>query len=628
VGHGPAAVAVGAGAVWVANRPDGTVSRVDPSTSVVETIKVGTEARALAVGGDAVWVADGAATTIARLDEARRLTHIRVGTSPSALAADGSDVWATAVAGPQSHRGGTLRVEADMCAWPLCQEPAFMHSSSWNLQTLAYDGLVGYRRAAGGAGDVLVGALATEVPKPSADGRRYVFTLRPNLRYWDGRPVRAGDFGASLERALRLSGRDQPDYYSAIVGVPACLSRPARCDLSRGITADAAAATITIHLSRPDPELPYKLALPLASVVPAGSPDEPPPSEALPGTGPYRIASVAKNGSARLVRNPYFSGRPAADRPAGFADEIVIHRRESFGKRLAAVEHGDADLVPVENGGRRIPRARVQGLLTSHAGHVSVAPQLAVDWMFLNVRVPPFDDVRVRRAVNLATDRARMTELHGGPAAAEPSCQVIPSALPAYSPRCPYTLGPNAAGTWSAPDLRAARRLIAASGTRGARVRVWTDTSKVRFGRYFEHLLRRLGYRTSLTVLPTGYDYVEAVGDSRTRAQIGMSGWLADYPTPFTYFDPVFSCRGFVPAAPYNQNLSELCDRPLERAVRGALRAGGTGTAWAPAERRLADLAPAVPLVTRRRIVLGSDRTGNLEQHPMFGPLLERAWVR
>jgi peptide/nickel transport system substrate-binding protein len=253
---------------------------------------------------------------------------------------------------------------------------------------------------------------------------------------------------------------------------------------------------------------------------------------------------------------------------------------------------------------------------------------LAVDMMFLNVTARPFDDARVRRAVNLATDRARMVALSGGPAAAEPSCQVLPSSMPGYSPRCPFTVAPNAAGTWTAPDLAAARRLIAASGTNGMSVRVWTDTTKVRYGRYFQRLLRRLGYRTSLRVLPVGYDYFHVVADSRTAAQIGMYGWLADYPTPSTFFNQIFSCSGRVPHSPDSANPSQLCDPPLDRAVQRALAAGGTPRAWEPAERRLVTVAPAVPLDVHRRTVLSSDRTGDVQQHPMWGTLLERAWVR
>jgi len=57
VGDAPTAVAVGAGAVWVANAGDGTVSRIDPAKrEVVETIHLGNAPSGIAVGGGAVWV--------------------------------------------------------------------------------------------------------------------------------------------------------------------------------------------------------------------------------------------------------------------------------------------------------------------------------------------------------------------------------------------------------------------------------------------------------------------------------------------------------------------------------------------------------------------------------------------
>jgi peptide/nickel transport system substrate-binding protein len=628
VGSGPSSIAVGAGAIWVANRPDGTVSRIDPETmKVTDTATVGTEAAAVAAGDDAVWVADGAGARLARLDPAGRLTDtIKSATSPSALSVDGGAVWVTALPGPPSHRGGTLRVETQPCAYEnRCADPAFAHPSGWDLLTLAYDGLVAYRRAAYGAGDVLVGALATDVPEPTDGGRRYVFLLRAGLRYSDGQPVRASDFGPSLERALRLNAALNPDYYTAIVGVPACLRRPARCDLSRGITADDSARTVTIQLSRPDPDLPYKLALPQASLLPSGGPGEPAEGVAIPGTGPYRIAgAITGSGSAQLVRNPYFTARPATDRPAGFADEIVFERTATLGQRIDAVEHDDADLVTVDRSGRQMSPALLQGLVTAHPGHVTVSAQLGVDTMFLNVRAPPFDDVRVRHAVNLAADRTRMAATFGGPIGAEPACQVVPSTLPGYSPRCPFTRSPNPGGVWAGPDLPAARRLIAESGTAGARITVWVDGTKPELGRYWTALLDRLGYQASLRVMRNVLKYYDTIGDPNKATQTGWYGWVADYPTPTSFIDPVYTC----PRPGGDLYPPRLCDRRLDRQVREALRAGGTATAWRPAERRLVRLAPAVPFATRRDVFLTSTRTGNVQQHPMWGPLLERAWVR
>jgi peptide/nickel transport system substrate-binding protein len=238
--------------------------------------------------------------------------------------------------------------------------------------------------------------------------------------------------------------------------------------------------------------------------------------------------------------------------------------------------------------------------------------------------------MRVRRAVNLATDRTRAVALWRGGRVAEPACQMLPTTLPGSVPSCPYTVAPSPAGTWTGPDLARARALIAASGTRGMRVRVWSDTDKAQFGRYFGRLLARLGYRTSVRILPVGFPYINAVADSRTRAQIGMFGWVADYPSPLTFFEPIFDCAHRIPAARWNLNLSQLCDHRLDRDVARALRVDGIegGDAWRSAERRLADLAPTVPLDARRRIVFASARAGGVQQHPMWGTLLEQVWVR
>jgi ABC-type transport system substrate-binding protein len=630
VGNAPGSVAVGADAVWVANRPDGTISRVDSRTGVVNgTYKVATEATSLAVGDGAVWVADKPAGMVVRVDPTGGdiVERMRIRTSPTALALEDGAPWTAAVAPPASHRGGTLRVELEFCGDPYCAEPASTFGQAWPMAMLAYDGLVGYRHVAGTAGETIVPALASAVPEPRDGGLTYVFTLREGLRYSDGRPVKAADVRSSFERAVRISYA--PEFLTAIDGVPACLGKPGRCDLSRGVQTDDNARTVTLRLTRPDPELLRKLAMPLASVVPPGSPSTG-TGTAPPGTGPYRIVTVDDGGGVRLVRNPHFRSVSPEWRPDGFADDIVIRRRENVDAAIDAVERGKSDLVYLHAGGRRFPADRRAAIATRYPGRVISTSRLAVDFMFLNVREPPFDDVRVRRAVNFATDRARMVEFRDGAGSADPTCQSVPPGVSGYAPMCPYTVAPTAAGTWNGPDLDKARRLIADSGTRGMRVQVWTDTDKVRFGRYFARLLSRLGYRTSLRVVEVGPEYFATVGDSRTHAQIGMNGWQADYPTPTSFFDPSFSCAGRVDASRESLNPSQFCSREIEAAVAAAQRAEGPAAqdAWAEAQRKLVERAPSVPLVTSRDTLFTSARAGNVQMNPMWGTLLERVWVR
>ena len=626
VGHGPVDVAVGAGAVWVANRQDATVSRIDPVTgAVTDTVPVGRDPSALAVGEGGVWVANRIDGTVSRIDPVRRRTAktIAVKSSPSAIAVADGSVWTAALAAPTTHRGGTLRVEV----YPLefeRLEPANFDATTAELLSLAYDGLLAYRRAGGATFGALVGDLATEVPRPSPDGRTYVFTLRPNLRYSDGSRVRPEDFRASLEALLR-NRPELPPYYQAIVGAQRCARRRARCDLSAGIVTDARARTITVHLTRPDGEFLQRLADPLALVAPAAHPFG---GAQPPGTGPYRIVSYDKNRGARLVRNPRFRAWSPGARPDGFADEIVVRDNPDRDAQVAAVQRGQADVVlAVSQFGGAVP-ANLPALATGHAGQLYTDPVPELDYMFLNVGTPPFDDVRVRRAINYAVDRRRIAELAGGPDLAQPTCQLLPPGFPTYRPSCRYTLNRDAGGGWSAPDLPRARRLIDRSGTAGMTVTVWINREKRGMARYFVSLLRELGYRSSLRVFHDYLAYRTAMAHSRTPAQMGIDGWIADAAAP-SEFTPPFRCASIAPRSVNNGNLPRFCDRRLEARIEAAQAARGprADALWRHIYRDLETAAPAVPLVNRRAITFVSKRVGNYQHHPLWTTLLEQLWV-
>jgi peptide/nickel transport system substrate-binding protein len=247
--------------------------------------------------------------------------------------------------------------------------------------------------------------------------------------------------------------------------------------------------------------------------------------------------------------------------------------------------------------------------------------------MFLNVRRPPFDDLRVRRALNFATDRARLVTLEGGAEVASPTCQILPAGFPGHKPYCPYTAAPAPGRGWTSPDMARARRLVAGSGAVGERVVVQVPEFKREVGRYFAALLDDLGYDASLRVIPDN-DYFPTVYDPATRAQIGFIGWYADYATPSNFIMPNFTCAS--PASRRPENASYFCDRGLARQVDRALGAQGAEAAerWAALDRRLADLAPAVPLNNRRSVVLVSRRVGDVQHHVQWLTLLDRLWVR
>ena len=398
--------AVADGAAWIANRQDATVSRVDPATdAVTDIVKVPRDPSAIAAGEGGVWVANATDGTVSRIDPATRRTAetIAVRSSPSAIAVVDGKLWMAALAAPATHRGGTLRVETDPFDYDRLEPASSGDLTADSLLSLAYDGLVAYRRAGGATFGPLVGALATDVPRPSPDGRTYVFKLRPKLRYSDGSPVRPEDFRASLEALFR---RDPGlgSYYQGIVGGQRCARRPASCDLVRRDRDRRAPAD---HHGSPDATRrrvpPQTGLLACASVAPAAQPfgrTQP------PGTGPYRIVSYDRNRGARLVRNPHFRAWSPGARPDGFADEIVVRvnpdREAQDRRRTARRSRRRARRRAVR---RCVCRASLPALATGNAGQLYTNAIPELDYVFLNVRTPPFDDPRVRRALNYAVDR-------------------------------------------------------------------------------------------------------------------------------------------------------------------------------------------------------------------------------
>ena len=210
---------------------------------------------------------------------------------PAAIAVAGGSVWAAADATRTAHRGGTLRVrlpyqpkQAVRCStphWTL----GHLHVVTEELQSMAYDGLVAYRRAQGVGGPTFLVALATTVPRRR--GRQDLHlpaATRP--RYPTVRPVRPRTSGPRSSASwCRMNSGVFPALFPAILGAGRCTPRRRRCDLSRGIETDVPARTITIHLTRPDGDLLHKLTMLFASVVPADSPRHPTTGVTPPAPG-------------------------------------------------------------------------------------------------------------------------------------------------------------------------------------------------------------------------------------------------------------------------------------------------------------------------------------------------------
>ena len=378
------------------------------------------------------------------------------------------------------------------------------------------DGLTAFNQVSGLAGTQPVPDLATSLPAPTDGGRTYTFQLRPGIRYSNGRPVQATDFRSTFERFYAL-GSPATDY-DGIVGGAQCRKHPKRCDLSRGIVADDGAHTVTFHLIRPDPDFLYKLAFPSAYVLPGGTPRRPAGTHPLPATGPYMIATYRPGRLLRFVRNPFFHEWSRAAQPDGYPDRIDIRIAGTADEAIRDVVDGKADVVRLA---QPLTPSQLSRLELQYASQIHSDPRWNLQALFLNTRVPPFNRLDARKAINFAVDRAAATNAWGGPNVAEPTCQLLPPNFPSYRPYCPYTAGSTKSGKWTAPDLAKAKALVARSGTRGMKVTVWAWSEAKGFNQVAVKVLRSLGYRVAVKPV-VGDRYWGAVGDSRNRAQIGF----------------------------------------------------------------------------------------------------------
>ena len=231
----------------------------------------------------------------------------------------------------------------------------------------------------------------------SRDGLSYTFHLVPGARFHDGRPITSDDVAFSLGVV-----REHHPFGIAMFDAVASVDTPDPL-------------TAVIRLSRPHPALMQALAAPLMPVIPKhvygdGRAPGTHPMNATPvGSGPFRFGEWVRGRHLILERNDDFfiEGRP-------YLDRIVFRIVKEPSVRKLALRKGEIDYFPFNPVRfRDVPgMAANPDLRVSTAGYAALGP---LNYVEFNLRAPPFDDLRVRRAVAYAIDRDYMAEtLHGG----------------------------------------------------------------------------------------------------------------------------------------------------------------------------------------------------------------------
>lgn len=421
--------------------------------------------------------------------------------------------------------GGTL--QATTGSFPSYLDPGLgLSVESLNALYDTYIPLLTYRHANGEAGGEVVPGLATAMPKVSDGGRTYELTLRRGLRYSNGEPVKASDFAHAIERTFELNSPGSP-FYEDIVGAEAFAKT--KVGGIPGIETDDGTGGITIHLVQPRGTFENELALPLAAPVPAKTPAEDMTAHPPPATGPYVIDAVQPGRGWEYERNPQWAKANAKlvpTVPRGHVDRIVFKVVRNGSTQVDDIEAGRSDWM--FNAPPADRYAAVEEKFGGTQFRVEETPSTYFFWM--NTSRPPFDDVKLRRAVNYAIDPRALERIYSGQIVG--TQQVLPPGMPGYEK---LDLYPH--------SLARAKQLFAEARPSDAAITVWGDDESPNREavEYLDGVLGEVGFETTLKIINSD-NYFPVIGnDSTPDVDTGFANWFAEYPNPNAFLQPLLT---------------------------------------------------------------------------------------
>ena len=463
---------------------------------------------------------------------------------------------------------------------------------NWSIIKSISDGLMDYEPATTNLAPHLAESFAV-----SSDGTTYTFRLRRGVRFHNGREVVAGDVKYTIERVLNPKTQSPgAGFFGGIKGAKA---------YSEGKAAEVAGIkvggkyTVSIALDKPNAAFLHTMALNFSHVVPkeavtkAGADFGHKPV----GTGAFMVKQWTLGQRLVLVRNPnyFLRGRP-------YLNQITFQVGVEPNVAFLRLQRKEVDIL-----GDGIPPADFVKVMGDRAlrALVAVGEQLQTGYVTINTQVEPLNDVRVRRALNMAIDKSRIVRIINNRAV--PANQVLPPLMPGYEKG--YTGYPF--------DRAQAKKLLAEAGyPNGFRTTLYANNTdpNPRIAQAIQQDLAAVGVKVELKTLAQS-TVIEA-GGTKGQAPLIWSGgmaWIADYPDPNNFYWPILSCDSL---APGTWNWAWYCNRDVEKMVTDADAMVQPGQAAARAAkfqqiyRKVMSDAPWIPIFNERRYTMHSARLG------------------
>jgi oligopeptide transport system substrate-binding protein len=442
----------------------------------------------------------------------------------------------------------------------------------------------------------LVPDLATEMPKISADGKTFEFTVRDDVKFHNGRLLVAEDIKYSIERAVNPKTQSPgAGFFASIDGFDAA-SAGKSTDIS-GITVNSP-TSITFKLSRPDATFLHVMAINFASVVPKEDAEKfgPDFGKNPVGSGAFKFTSWALGQKLTLDKNTdyYREGLPKLDQinfEVGVDPTVALQR----------LKNNEVDIL-----GDSIPAANyiAEKENSDNEGLIIEGGQLQTGYVTLNVKIKPLNNVKVRQAVNHAIDKARIVQILNG--RADAANQPLPPSMPGY----------DTGYKGFAYDVAKSKALLAEAGlANGFSTELWTSNTdpNPRIAQSIQEDLAKVGIKASIKSLAQA-NVIEA-GSSGKAPMVWSGGmaWIADFPDPSNFWGPILGCGGAVPGG---WNWSQYCNKTLDAdavkadAMTDPAKADERQKLWGSVFTRAMDEAPWVPIFNEKRITMKSSRLG------------------
>lgn len=327
------------------------------------------------------------------------------GTSSSATAdASTSDVSEDAAASDSSDADGkvlNLAWSADMLTMDV-----HVTSSDYMIPMNVFDRLFDIKVNDDGSTEVVNSLVDTYTV--SDDGLTYNFTLKSGIKFSNGEDLTASDVLYTFSRILTVEGSASPDFVLSIKGAQALYDGEATeleglkviDDLNFEITLEAPYAGFISELATAPCSIYDE-----TSTEAAGSDFGVDPSVTV-GTGPYKVESWTRNSEIVLVRNDNYWG----EKPD--VDKVIISIIPDASTRNMMYQNGEIDILDLGSLDSSIVQSTYY---TTYADKIVSLDKVNVYYMTLNESMAPFDDVNVRKAIQMSIDRQSILDtVYGG----------------------------------------------------------------------------------------------------------------------------------------------------------------------------------------------------------------------